>query len=297
MSDPKGAAPHRPRDTTRFAPSPTGELHLGHAHAALFAAAHARRSRGRFLIRLEDLDSVRCRPAFAEAALRDLAWLGLQSDEKVRRQSEHLDEYAACLSTLGAAGLVYPCFCTRAEVAREIRGAVAAPHAPDGSQLYPGTCRVLDPGHRAERLARGDTHCLRLDVQHAILVAGQGLTYRLHDGGSVACRPERFGDVVLGRRDMPASYHLAVTHDDAASGVTLVTRADDLAPATEIHRLLQALLGWPIPAYAFHRLLPGPDGRRLAKRDGATSLRAMREAGLTPADIRRLAALPDLLHP
>ena len=274
---------------TRFAPSPTGYLHLGHAHAALTAWRAARDGGGRFLLRIEDIDRARCRAEFAHAILEDLVWLGIEWDGDVRVQSAHLPSYRAVLDVLAARGLVYPCFCTRAAIAREVAGAAAAPHGPDGGKLYPGTCRALSAAERAERIAAGQAYALRLDMARAAAAVGPGLSFVAVGEGRIACHPERFGDIVLGRKDVPASYHLCVTHDDAAQGVTLVTRGEDLRPATDLHRLLQVLLGWREPAYAHHRLLLGPDGRRLAKRDGAMSLRALRAAGVPAASVRAMA--------
>ncbi len=269
--------------TTRFAPSPTGFLHLGHAYAALFAWRRARRAGGRFLLRLEDIDPGRCRPAFAAAILDDLAWLGLDWDGPVRVQSEHLAEYRAALDALAAQGLTYPCFCTRADIAR----AASAPHGPEGV-IYPGTCRSLEPAERARRIAAGSPHATRLDVARAMASTGP-LDFQDEAGVRRACNPARFGDIVLARRDAPASYHLCVAHDDAAQGVTLVTRGVDLEPATDIQRLLQTLLGWPEPWYRHHRLLLDAAGRRLAKRDHAATLQALRADGATPAEVRTLA--------
>ncbi|MEJ1974727.1 MAG: tRNA glutamyl-Q(34) synthetase GluQRS [Acetobacteraceae bacterium] len=269
---------------TRFAPSPTGYLHLGHAHAALVAWRRARRAGGRFLLRIEDIDSGRCRPAFTAAILDDLAWLGLDWDGPVRVQSEHAAEYRGVLDGLTRRGLLYPCFCSRADIQR----AATAPHGPEGA-VYPGTCRGLDPAECARRVAAGQPYALRLDMGRALAETG-ALSFEAEGVGRVACHPERFGDVVLGRRDAAASYHLCVTHDDALQGVTLVTRAADLAPATDVHRVLQALMGWPAPRYHHHALLTDAQGRRLAKRDGASTLRDMRAAGLTPAAV--LAQLP-----
>ena len=275
--------------TTRFAPSPTGLLHLGHAAAALTAWRRARQAGGRFLLRIEDIDPTRCRPEYTAAILEDLTWLGLDWDGPVRMQSEHLDEYRAALETLARRGLLYPCFCTRAAIAREIAAAPAAPHGPDGP-LYPGTCRALSAAERAARLAGGEPYALRLDMARAVAEAGP-LRWHEEAVGRLAAEPARFGDVVLGRKDVPASYHLCVTHDDARQGVSLVTRGADLQPATALHRLLQALFGWPAPRYAHHPLLTGADGRRLAKRDGAASLRAMRQAGISPEAVPALAGL------
>lgn len=269
---------------TRFAPSPTGHLHLGHAHSAIFAWRRAREAGGRFLLRIEDIDPVRCRPEFTDAILEDLAWLGLDWDSEVRVQSAHLPEYRRALDALAVRGLLYPCFCTRADIAREIAASAAAPHGPDGV-LYPGTCRRLSADERAARVAGGEAHALRLDMAAAVATLRAPLTFE--EGGSrVACDPAQFGDAVLARKDVPASYHLCVTHDDALQGVTLVTRGEDLRPATHLHRLLQQLIGWPEPRYAHHGLLTDAAGRRLAKRDRAATIRAMRTAGLSPADVR-----------
>jgi glutamyl-Q tRNA(Asp) synthetase len=278
---------------TRFAPSPTGFLHLGHAHAALFAWRRARADGGKFLLRLEDIDPGRCRPEFAGAIEEDLGWLGLDWDGPVRVQSRHLSEYRAALDRLAARGLLYPCFCTRADILREIEQAAAAPHAPDGSPLYPGLCRALSPAERAARIAAGEPHALRLDMARALASVAMPLDFAEIGEGRVSCRPERFGDVVLARKDAPASYHLCVTHDDALQGVTLVTRGIDLKPATDLHRLIQASMGWPAPAYAHHALLTDPAGRRLAKRDRAATLRDLRRQGRGPAEVRALAGFAD----
>jgi glutamyl-Q tRNA(Asp) synthetase len=287
--------PAEPPIVTRFAPSPTGLLHLGHAHSALAGWRRARAAGGRFLLRVEDIDPGRCRPEFTTAILEDLAWLGLDWDGEVRIQSEHLPEYRAALEALSARGLLYPCFCTRAEIAREVAASASAPHlppmGPDGP-LYPGTCRRLSAEERAARLAAGVPHALRLDMARALALVPP-LSFAEEGQGRLRCDPARFGDAVLARKDAPASYHLCVTHDDALQGVTLVTRGDDLKPATDLHRLLQALMGWPEPAYAHHALLTDATGRRLAKRDRAATLRDLRAAGTTPAEARALAGFPD----
>ncbi|MGQ0662253.1 MAG: tRNA glutamyl-Q(34) synthetase GluQRS [Pseudomonadota bacterium] len=272
---------------TRFAPSPTGRLHLGHAHAALFAAALARRAGGRFLLRIEDIDAGRCRPEFESGILEDLAWLGLDWQRPVRRQSEHMADYASALHRLADDGLLYPCFCTRAEIRAEIAGASAAPHGPDGP-VYPGTCRALSASERAARQAAGLGFALRLDTRKAVARSGP-LAWHDLARGTVAADPLAWGDVVLARKDIPASYHLAVSLDDHLQGVTLVTRGADLFAATHIHRLLQALLGLSRPAYHHHALIDGPDGERLAKRSGALTLKGLREAGKTPAQVRAMA--------
>ena len=280
-----------PVPVTRFAPSPTGFLHLGHAHSALFGWRRARAAGGRFLLRIEDIDPGRCRPAFAEAIPEDLAWLGLDWDGPVRVQSAHLPEYRAALEDLRGRGLLYPCFCTRADIAREIAASAAAPHGPDGA-LYPGTCRRLSRDEAASRLAAGEPHALRLDMARA-LDSAPALDFEEEGEGRLRCDPARFGDAVLARKDAPASYHLCVTHDDAAQGVTLVTRGEDLKPATDLHRLIQHLMGWPAPRYAHHRLLTDAAGRRLAKRDRAATLRDLRAAGVSPAEARARAGFPD----
>jgi glutamyl-Q tRNA(Asp) synthetase len=284
---------------TRFAPSPTGRLHLGHAYAALFARQEARSARGRFLLRLEDIDAARCRPEFEAGIYEDLQWLGLTWEMPVRRQSEHMAEYQAALDKLSGLGLLYPCFCTRAEIKAEIARAGSAPHdltaetavpavGPDGQPLYPGTCRNLDPAEREARQASGAPFALRLDVHKAAAVAGE-LFWRDHRRGRVRAEPAIFGDVVLARKDTPASYHLAVTVDDHAQGVTLVTRGADLLAATHIHRLLQALLGLGTPDYHHHKLLLGADGQRLAKRADAPTLQSLRDAGHSPEEVRLMA--------
>ncbi|ONG53229.1 tRNA glutamyl-Q(34) synthetase GluQRS [Pseudoroseomonas deserti] len=275
---------------TRFAPSPTGQLHLGHAHSALLGWRAARQAGGRFLLRIEDIDPVRCRPEFTTGILQDLAWLGIDWDGPVRIQSGHLPDYRAVLEKLSGEGLLYPCFCTRADIAREVAAIGHAPHGPDGL-LYPGTCRRLSAAERAERIEAGEAYALRLDMEAALARAKGPLAFLEH-GRRLRCEPARFGDVVLARKDTPASYHLCVTHDDALQGVSCITRAVDLLPATDLHRLLQHLMGWPAPRYAHHPLRLGPDGKRLSKRDKAPTLAALREAGHSPEAVRAMAAAP-----
>jgi glutamyl-Q tRNA(Asp) synthetase len=277
---------HHPA-VTRFAPSPTGRLHLGHAYSALFAQSLARRSGGRFLLRIEDIDPARCRSEFEAGIYEDLAWLGLSWEEPVRRQSDHLEDYRAALERLAGDGLLYPCFCSRKDIQAEIARAASAPQGPEG-QHYPGTCRILGPGERKARIAEGRPYALRLDVAAGVARAGP-LTWQDIERGVMLAEPALLGDVVLGRRDGPASYHLAVTLDDHLQGVTLVSRGEDLLGATHIHRLLQALLGLDRPAYRHHRLLTNEKGERLAKRDGAATLAALRQAGRSPAEVRRMA--------
>jgi len=269
---------------TRFAPSPTGWLHLGHALAALVAWEAARRAGGTVLLRIEDIDQTRCRAKYETALMEDLAWLGLSWPEPVRRQSGHLADYASALQRLKDQGLVYPCFCTRAEIQREVAAMASAPHGPEGP-LYPGTCRAMAEAERAEKLAAGRDHAWRLDVARASAWAGP-LEWRDRRLGPMTARPELLGDVVLARRDIATSYHLAVVVDDAAQGVTLVTRGEDLLVCTHGHRLLQHLLGLPASVWAHHPLVCDAAGRRLAKRDDAASLRALRAEGVTPEGVR-----------
>src|SRR5688572_2773711 len=271
---------------SRFAPSPTGGLHLGHAYSALLAHDFARSRGGAFLLRIEDIDPGRSRPEHVEAIFEDLAWLGLSWDGEPVFQSRRLPLYAAALDRLKAQELVYPCFCTRSAIASEIAASAAAPHGPDGPH-YPGTCRNLSSTERGRRMAT-EPHAWRLDAARAAEAAGP-LYWR--DGDTeVQAEPALHGDVVLARKDAPTSYHLAVTIDDAEQGVTDVVRGRDLFAATDVHRLLQALLGLPTPLYHHHPLLLDGEGRRLAKRHGAPALGELREAGVDP---RRLAA--DLL--
>ena len=272
---------------TRFAPSPTGHLHLGHAHSALVGWHRARAESGRFLLRIEDIDPARCRPEFEAAILEDLGWLGLDWDGAIRRQSEHLDEYERALDRLRGLGLLYPCFCSR----KDIAAAVAAPHGPEGP-VYPGTCRNQPADLVRARQARGDPYALRLDVAKTQAMTGP-LIFVDEREGRVEARPDTLGDVVLARRDAPASYHLCVTVDDHLQGVTLVTRGVDLFHATHIHRLLQAILDLNVPTYLHHLLLTNAAGERLSKRDGAVAIQALRRAGRSAAEVRALAGFSD----
>lgn len=265
---------------TRFAPSPTGRLHLGHAFAALTAA----KAGAQFLLRIEDIDMARCRAEFTQGIFEDLHWLGLSWPDPVLHQSRRFEAYRAALETLQARGLVYPCFCTRKEIAEEIARAGEAPHlSPDGP-LYPGTCRHLSKSARDDRIATGAGYALRLDTEAAAKIVGP-LTFR-EKGETIVVQPLLFGDLVLARKDTPASYHLAVVIDDAFQGVTLVTRGEDLLPATHVQRLLQALLGLPVPDYAHHRLILDDEGRKFSKRDQAVTLASLRDQGVTPEQIR-----------
>lgn len=269
---------------TRFAPSPTGYLHLGHAYSALFAFDAARNVAGKFLLRIEDIDPVRCKPEFTEAIFEDLHWLGLMWEKPVRKQSEHLPDYAAALDKLRGVGVLYPCFCTRSEIAEEAARAGHAPHGVEGT-IYPGTCRSLSGDQQAEKLAHHKTANWRLDITKAQDITGP-LTWHDCVKGVVTVKPEDFGDVVLARKDVPTSYHLSVTVDDHLQGVSLVTRGADLFRATDIHRLLQSLLGYEVPGYHHHALMTDETGRRFAKRDKAVTLRSLRAEGLTAEQVR-----------
>jgi glutamyl-Q tRNA(Asp) synthetase len=276
---------------TRFAPSPTGFLHLGHAYAALMAYRSIEQSGGRFLLRIEDIDGGRCRAEYEQAIKDDLNWLGLAFEEPVRRQSEHFADYAAALAQLDSRGLLYPCFCTRKEIADEIARAASAPHGPDGP-LYPGTCRRLSDEARQAKMDSGMSYALRLDVHKALSTVEAALTFveggagPAGETGQQTAGPALFGDIVLARKELPASYHLAVVVDDALQGVTLVTRGQDLFHATHVQRLLQACLGLSPPRYAHHRLILDESGKKFSKRDQAVTLQALRREGLSVDSIR-----------
>jgi glutamyl-Q tRNA(Asp) synthetase len=274
----------------RFAPSPSGYLHLGHAYSALFAAAEARARGGSFLLRIEDIDIGRCRPEFEAGILEDLAWLGLEWRTPVRRQSDHLADHAGALKKLEAMGLLYPCFLSR----KQLNEALSAPHhapgmGPNGPAVT-DTDKLISTEEYTHRLATAEPHVLRLRMAKAVAMAGP-ISWRDLDAGPQQATPEIFGDVVLARKDMPTSYHLAVTVDDALQGITLVTRGQDLFHASHVHRLLQALLDFPVPDYRHHRLLVDETGRRYAKRDRSLTLRSLRKAGCTPDDIHDMVAL------
>ena len=281
----------------RFAPSPNGHLHLGHALSALNNFDLARAAGGRFLLRIEDIDAARCRPDYEQAIYDDLAWLGITWEEPVRRQSAHFDDYRAALARLDALGLVYPSFESRGEIARlvaERETHAPWPRDPDGAPLYPGDALSLAPAERRRRMETGVPYALRLDMAAAIARTG-ALTWSETGTdsrpGSVTAAPQMWGDVVLARKDMPTSYHLAVVVDDARQGVTHVVRGQDLFWSTSVHRVLQALLGLPAPNYHHHRLILDAEGKKLSKSTRATALRALRESGATAADIRRMVGL------
>jgi len=288
-----------PPTVFRFAPSPNGYLHLGHAFSAMLNADLAREAGGRFLLRIEDIDTTRCKPEFETAIYEDLAWLGLSWEKPVRRQSEHFAEYRAALDKLTALGLIYPAFESRAEIARliaEQEKQAPWPRDPDGAPLYPGTARALSPNERELLLRSGAPYALRLDMAAACRLAGE-LGWIEHgeglegETGMVSARPEAWGDVILARKETPASYHLAVVVDDALQGVTEVVRGQDLFWSTSVHRLLQQLLGLPQLVYRHHRLIPDAAGQKLSKSTDATGLRELRAAGVTPAEIRRRVGL------
>jgi glutamyl-Q tRNA(Asp) synthetase len=287
----------------RFAPSPNGYLHLGHAYSALLNFDSARATGGRFLLRIEDIDATRCRPEFETAIYQDLAWLGISWEAPVRRQSEHFAFYREAVEKLSTQGLVYPAFESRAEIAklvaqREAHGEAygAWPRDPDGAPLYPGTAKSLAGDERQRLTESGAPYALRLDMAAARERAGDLTWIEEGEGpdgetGRITARPEAWGDVILARKETPTSYHLSVVVDDALQGVSEVVRGHDLFHATSVHRLLQQLLGLPQPAYRHHRLLMNDTGQKLSKSTDATGLRELRATGATPADIRRLVGL------
>ncbi|MES1989990.1 MAG: tRNA glutamyl-Q(34) synthetase GluQRS [Pseudomonadota bacterium] len=293
------------RDATRFAPSPNGWLHLGHAFSAITAHDAARELNGDFLLRIEDIDMGRCRPEYVEGIYDDLAWLGLTWVMPVRRQSEHFDEYEKALKTLRSRGLVYPCFATRKEINAMIEGSGIGfarwPLDPDGAPVYPGIYKDISTTELNRLMWEGRTYAWRLDMEKALAEAeeinGGPITFTETGAGPrgqtgiLPINPLSYGDVIIARKDVPTSYHLAVTLDDAAQGVTLVTRGQDLFPATYVHRVLQILMGLPEPRYRHHGLIREETGRRLSKTAKDKGLRDLRAGGATPADIRRLIGL------
>lgn len=288
----------------RFAPSPNGHLHIGHALSALLNARAAVTLEGRFLIRIEDIDQARCTPELEAEMIEDLAWLGVPLDEPVLRQSEHFPDYRAALEKLQDMDLIYPAYLSRAEIKRFVLEAEEHgkgwPRDPDGAPLYPGDRAVLAEAERLERMHSDAPFTLRLDMKKALARVGPGLTWQ--EAGSegkalfgpaeaVAADAARWGDVVLARKDAPTSYHLAVVIDDARQGITDVLRGQDLYHATSVHRVLQALLDLPQPRYRHHRLILGPDGRKLSKSNDDTSLKSLREGGLSLTELRRRIGL------
>ncbi len=280
----------------RFAPSPNGFLHLGHALSALLNADMARAAGGRLLLRIEDIDETRCRPEYETAIYEDLAWFGLAWEQPVRRQSEHYDDYRAALSRLDALDLIYPSFESRAEIAAQVAEREPWPRDPDGAPLYPGAAKSMTAAERACRMNAGEPYALRLNMQAALKRTGPLTWMATGEGptggtGTVAANPAAWGDVILARKETPTSYHLAVVVDDAAQGITDVVRGRDLFHATGVHRLLQALLGLPQPRYHHHQLILDTEGRKLSKSTLATGLRELRAGGATAADIRKAAGL------
>jgi glutamyl-Q tRNA(Asp) synthetase len=279
----------------RFAPSPNGHLHLGHALSALLNADMARAAGGRLLLRIEDIDETRCRPEYEATIYEDLAWLGIVWEEPVRLQSGHYDDYRAALAKLETMNLVYPSFESRAEIAalvaaRETKLRTNWPRDPDGAPLYPGDTKSMGAAERARHIEAGEPYALRLDMAAAISHAGPA-PWNEAGQGAIAADPAAWGDVILARKEAPTSYHLAVVVDDAAQGVTDVVRGGDLFHSTSVHRLLQALLGLPAPRYRHHRLMLDADGKKLSKSTAATGLRELRGQGVTPEEIRRLVGL------
>jgi glutamyl-Q tRNA(Asp) synthetase len=289
-----------PPPVFRFAPSPNGYLHLGHAYSALLNSDRARECGGKFLLRIEDIDAMRCRPEYEAAIYEDLAWLGMAWETPVRRQSEHFAAYLDAIDKLSAQGLVYPSFESRAEIARlvEAREKDAPwPRDPDGAPLYPGAAKSLSSAERRQRMASGAPYALRLDMDAAIARAGSLAWTEQGAGpngetGAVAARPEAWGDVILGRKETPTSYYLSVVIDDALQGVTEIVRGEDLFWSTSVHRLLQQLLRLPQPVYRHHRLIRDEAGQKLSKSTQATGLRELRAAGATPTKIRQVVGLP-----
>jgi glutamyl-Q tRNA(Asp) synthetase len=283
----------------RFAPSPNGYLHLGHALSVLIDFEMARRVGGRFLLRIEDIDATRCRPEFEKAIYEDLAWLGITWEEPVRRQSDQFEAYRSSIGKLEAQALVYPSFESRADIARLVSEREARghwPRDPDGAPLYPGTAKKLSADERANRIASGEPFALRLDMHAAVARTGAltwteiGIDHQ-EEHETLMAQPEHWGDVVLARKETPTSYHFSVVLDDALQGVTHVVRGEDLQPATSVHRVLQELLGLPAPHYHHHRLMLDETGHKLSKSTQATGLRELRARGMTAADVRRVIGL------
>jgi glutamyl-Q tRNA(Asp) synthetase len=281
----------------RFAPSPNGYLHLGHAYSALMNHEMALATGGSLLLRIEDIDKERCRPEFERAIYEDLHWLGLDWERPVRRQSQHFAEYSAVLRGLERRELIYPCFCSRSDVMHAVTDHLDWPRDPDGSPLYPGTCRRLAMQERRRRLAEGRPAAYRLDMTAALAAAEREIGWREYGSGAqgrdVVAEPFLWGDAVLARKDVPASYHIAVVADDALQGVTNIVRGEDLFMATSLHRLLQVLLDLPEPCYHHHELLRDAAGRKLSKSLRAKSLRALRHEGLSPAYVKRQFGMLD----
>ena len=283
-------APGTAPNVTRFAPSPTGYLHLGHAYSALFAFEAASRCGGRFLLRMEDIDQGRCRAEFEQAIIEDLRWLGISWDGSIRRQSDHMETYKRALDNLRDQDVIYPCFCTRKQIRAEIEEAGRAPHGPSGEPIYPGICRRLERQERDYRMANGEPYAWRLNAGRAREITGPLHWYDCR-AGWIESDLASHGDVVIGRKDVAVSYHLAVTIDDHAQGISLVTRGEDLFHSTHVHRTLQALLGLNVPQYYHHNLVADGKGQRLAKRNQAITLRHLRGTGRSPDDLCQVLGL------
>ena len=268
---------------TRFAPSPTGHLHLGHAYSAIFAQKLAKNANDQFLLRIEDIDTTRCRKEFEQGIFADLKWLGLDWLEPVRKQSEHLDDYLLALAKLDEENLIYPCFCTRAKITEEIERAGIAPSSY-GEAVYPGICKKLTAAEREELIEKGQVPALRLDMAAAFRRTGV-IEWKDHEKGKVRSDPRVHGDIVLARKDIKTSYHLSATIDDHLQGITLVTRGEDLAGVTDIHRLLQEILNLNEPEYRHHKILKDKRGKKLSKRSSSTSIQSLRGAGYTQTEI------------
>jgi len=276
------------KEITRFAPSPTGRLHLGHAFSALFSQKEAEKRNGKVLLRMENIDKARCKTEYETHIKEDLHWLGFDWTGTVRRQSDHMEDYQIALQKLKKRGVLYPCFCSRADILKEIENSFGAPHSsilgPDGP-TYPGTCRSLTPDLQSEEIASGKKYALRLDVRKSLDIVGD-ISWFDMKAGETRAEPEIFGDIVLARKDVMASYHLSCTVDDNIQGISLVTRAEDLTLATHIHRLLQQLLDYKVPEYKFHKIIGDKNGNRLSKRVKSKTIYAMRKEGVTVSDIR-----------
>jgi len=266
---------------TRFAPSPSGRLHKGHAYSALLATKAAQKNEGRFLLRIEDIDTERCKPEYTDGIYEDLAWLGLNWETPVRQQSQHFGDYSAALTRLKAMGVVYPCFCTRKDILAEIANAESAPHGPDGP-LYPRLCHGKSETEQQKLITAGKAHAWRLDLPKALESIGAPLVWRDEIKGKITATPKILGDIVLARKDTPTSYHLSVVVDDALQGITHIVRGMDLFHTTHIHVVLQRLLGLETPFYHHHKLLVDECGQRFAKRNKSVTLKALREGGTVP---------------
>ena len=281
------------KEITRFAPSPTGRIHLGHALSALFSQEEAEKRNGKVLLRMENIDKARCKTEYEDYIKEDLHWLGFDWNGAVRRQSDHMADYQIALQKLKEIGVLYPCFCARGDILTEIENSSGAPHdgimGPDGP-TYPGTCRKLTRDLQNEGIASGKKYALRLDVRRAQDIVGI-ISWLDADTGEIRAEPEIFGDIVLARKDIMTSYHLSCTVDDHIQGISLVTRARDLALATHIHRLLQQLLDYKVPEYKFHKIIGDKNGNRLSKRVKSKTIDMMRKEGFTVSNIRSAIGL------